>query len=284
MAKSSFYVYVNSQECLDEYPENRHNCFTNSLRPGLLLDEEYEVSLANIIFKPDIVSIKGRDSRYFMILTVQEVPISPYYNSNPKPISFELIYNPPFDIVAKDIREVIRIIDMDLCNFLKMDSRIENKDFDSILQFKQDDTFLKIITPKVVESKHEGYRMDFSWSFSTNFGELIGYVPPGDPVPIYRNFIEYMAPPRLPTDNDIIHVYCDIVTPSLLGKQCVHLLDLIPSRGVYTKTSVMNMYKHVAPRRIESITLRLTNRNGDDIPFAPHVDVFAALHFRQRDQ
>ena len=119
MAKPSFYVYVNSQECLDEYPENRHNCFTNSLRPGLFLDEEYEVSLANIIFKPDIVSIKGRDFRYFMVLTVQEKPISPSFKrNNLKPISFELIYNPAFDIVAKDICEVIRIIDMDLVIFM----------------------------------------------------------------------------------------------------------------------------------------------------------------------
>ena len=117
MAKSSFYVYVNSQECLDEYPENRHNCFTNSLRRGLLLDEEYEVSLGNIIFTPDIISIRGRDLRYFMILTVREVPISTAYKPNLKPLFFEMLYNPPFDIVARDIYEAIRIIDKDLSNF-----------------------------------------------------------------------------------------------------------------------------------------------------------------------
>ena len=134
MAKSSFYVYVNSQECLDEYPENRHNCFTNSLRPGLLLDEEYEVSFANIKFTPDIISIRGQDIRYFMILTVREVPISTSYKPNLKPLYFEMLYNPPFDIVARDIYEAIRIIDKGLRNFLKMESRIENKNFASILQ------------------------------------------------------------------------------------------------------------------------------------------------------
>ena len=61
------------------------------------------------------------------------------------------------------------------------------------------------------------------------------------------------------------------------------MLDIIPSRGVYTKTTVMNMYKQVASRRIESITLTMTNRKGDDIPFSPHVDIFAALHFRRRE-
>ena len=137
---------------------------------------------------------------------------------------------------------------------------------------------MRIKTPKVVEIKHEGYRIDLDWDFSPKFGELIGYLAP-TPSPI----ISHMSPPRLPNDNDIIHVYCDIVTPSMVGKQCVHMLDIIPSRGVYTKTTVMNIYKQVAPRRIESITIRTPNRKGDDIPFSPHVDVFAALHFRQRE-
>ena len=246
MAKSSFYVYVNSQECLDEYPENRHNCFTNSLRPGLLLDEEYEVSLANIIFKPDIVSIKGRDIRYFMVLTVRELPISPSSKPNPNPLFFEMIYNPPFDILARDIYEAIRIIDKDLCTFLKMDSRIENKNFTSILQFNQEDTLLRLVTPQLVETAQEGYKIELGWDFSAKFGELIGYLAPG-PSPL----ISHMAPPRLPNDNDIIHVYCDIVTPSMVGKQCVYMLDIIPSRGAYTKTTVMNMYKQVGSCTID---------------------------------
>ena len=137
---------------------------------------------------------------------------------------------------------------------------------------------MRLVTPQLVETAQEGYKIELGWDFSPKFGELIGYLAPG-PSPL----ISHMGPPRLPNDNDIIHVYCDIVTPSMVGKQCVHMLDIIPSRGVYTKTSVMNMYKQVGPRRIESITIRMTNQKGDDIPFSPHVDVFAALHFRQRE-
>ena len=121
-----------------------------------------------------------------------------------------------------------------------MDSSIENKNFDSILQFKQDDTFLKIKTPKVVESKHEGYRINFGWDFSPKFGELIGYLAPG-PSPL----IAHMAPPWLPNENEVIHVFCDIVILSMIGKQRVFMLDLIPSRGVYTITTVMNRLAHV---------------------------------------
>ena len=61
--------------------------------------------MANIIFTPDIIAIKGRDLRYLLDLTVQEVPISPYFKNKGKikPISFELLYNSSYDIVAKDI-------------------------------------------------------------------------------------------------------------------------------------------------------------------------------------
>ena len=60
------------------------------------------------------------------------------------------------------------------------------------------------------------------------------------------------------------------------------MLDIIPSCDVYTKTTVMKMYKQVAPRTIDSINIRMANQNGDNIPFTPYVNIFAVLHFRQR--
>ena len=49
------------QVSLDEYPANKHYAFTNSSRPGIFLDGEYDVLLANIIFTVDIITIIGRD-------------------------------------------------------------------------------------------------------------------------------------------------------------------------------------------------------------------------------
>ena len=60
MDKTSFYFYLNSQEKLYEYFANIHNAFTNSLRLGLFLESEYEVSLANIIFTPDLKPSRAR--------------------------------------------------------------------------------------------------------------------------------------------------------------------------------------------------------------------------------
>ena len=57
-----------------------------------------------------------------------------------------------------------------------------------------------------------------------------------------------MGPPRLPNNIEVIHVYCNNLTPFMVGKQYVHMLDIILSRDVYTKTTVMNMYKQVAGR------------------------------------
>ena len=81
MDKTSFYVYVSSQDCLGEYPGNIHDFFTNSLRPGILLYGEYEVSLANIKFTPDIIAIKGRDLCYLLVFMVQASLNVAYYKS-----------------------------------------------------------------------------------------------------------------------------------------------------------------------------------------------------------
>ena len=96
-----------------------------------------------------------------MAFTVQEIPISPSFKKKGKikPISFELIYNPPFDIVAKDIYELVRIINNDLCSFLKRIVVLNKKTFGSIFHFEQNETFFKIETSKEVESNHEGYRI-----------------------------------------------------------------------------------------------------------------------------
>ena len=137
---------------------------------------------------------------------------------------------------------------------------------------------MTVETRRFVKNKHEGYKIEIAWTFSPKFGDLIGHLAP-NPTPI----ISQVVPPTLPNENEVIHVYCDIVIPSMVGRQCVHMLDIIPSREVLIKLSIMNMYKQVAPRSIDSITIRMTNQLGEDVPFSPHVNVFAVLHFRQRE-
>ena len=76
--------------------------------------------------------------------------------------------------------------------------------------------------------------MEYGLSFSLKFGELLCYISPGQ-----RFIISHMAPPKFPNENEVIPFYCDIVAPSLISKLCVYMLDIIPSRGVYT-----NNYSH----------------------------------------
>ena len=57
-----------------------------------------------------------------------------------------------------------------------MDSRTENKNFPSILQFNQEDTLLRLVTPQLVETAQEGYKIELGWDFSAKFGELIGWL------------------------------------------------------------------------------------------------------------
>ena len=88
---------------------------------------------------------------------------------------------------------------------------------------------MKIETPKFIESKHEGHRIEHDCSFSPKFGELLGFISPGP-----GHLISHMASPRFPNEKEVIHVYCDTLAPCLIGKQSVHWLDTIPSRGMFT--------------------------------------------------
>ena len=93
--------------------------------------------------------------------------------------------------------------------------------------------------------------------------------------------MNHQSPPIFPNEDEIIHVYCDIVAPSLICKQSGHMLSIFTTRGVFTKTAIMKMYKQVSPRMIDSISIRLTNQNGEGIPYKHYVNIFAVLHFRQ---
>ena len=62
--RDDFYIYLNSQFNNREFPLNSTNSFTNVIKPSLTLDGAYDVALENIIFDPDIYTIRKFDEEY----------------------------------------------------------------------------------------------------------------------------------------------------------------------------------------------------------------------------
>ena len=76
----------------------------------------------------------------------------------------------------------------------------ENKNFNSTLHYKQNGSYLKIIT--LLENKHEGYKIDYAWTFSPKFWDLFGFQAPG-PSPIMTHY----STSRFSNDVDVMHVF-----------------------------------------------------------------------------
>ena len=76
-------------------------------------------------------------------------------------------------------------------------------------------------------------------------------------------------------------VYADIINPSYIGSQSAHLLDIIPTSALYSKTGILSTYKTVSTQCIGSISLRLTDQDGQSIPFPEQASVLAIIHFRR---
>ena len=79
----------------------------------------------------------------------------------------------------------------------------------------------------------------------------------------------------------MLHIYTDIIEPSYLGGQTVHLLDVIPMKKSFSKTGTLTMYKQLNTTIIDSISIKITDVNGDAVSFTNHVQVTIVLHFKR---
>ena len=109
-----FYVYLKSNSNKKEFTSNKHNSFTNVVKPLLQLNDEYEVALQNIIFNPDITAIKSYDPFYKICITVQ------FINSNNRVGNvYDVDYIPTQNIYGSTIEEILDGLNQNLMKYLK---------------------------------------------------------------------------------------------------------------------------------------------------------------------
>ena len=109
---SDFYVYLNSNDSEEKFPDNANYGFTNLLCPNITLSDEYEVGLVNIIFSPEFYTIRKCDPDYSIELFIK-------YTEN---VYFRRIlvlkYTPQNNLNSTSIQELIENIDTDFKYFL----------------------------------------------------------------------------------------------------------------------------------------------------------------------
>ena len=77
---------------------------------------------------------------------------------------------------------------------------------------------------------------------------------------------------------------CDLieaVSSSFMGGQQVNLLDVFPLKQSYAKTTNFTMYKNVSISSLDSISIKITDQNGEDPKLKDDVNVVLVIHFKR---
>ena len=266
--RENFYVYLTSNGNQVQYTENESSSFTNIIRPSLNLDDEFEVALVNILFKNDIIAVHKHDIDYHCTVEVK------FTDEHGTVVSgYSVKYTPQIDFIANNLDDLINIFDKDLITFLGYNKVIESSTTDYIFRYSKFDncTFqkkIKVIFP----DKRTDLKAHVKAHYGRKLKKLLGLTDG-------NNNLDTI--PQFPNPIEIIYVYSDIVEPSVMGNQSVHLLDIIPINNIYSKTGTLTTYKRVNQKIVDTISLKLTDQNGGSLNFAKDVNVTGILHFRR---
>ena len=267
-SRDDFYVYLNSTDNKDIFPYNKHNYFTNKIGSTIdLRNGTYEVGLVNIIYEPKFITISAGNEDYIIITSFA-------YSVNGDGKTMNVKYIPNSDICVNSSEQLIRTINDEYVAFLKSNDMISNDQYEII--------FFNPLTNKV-EFKQPigpvGWKViGTGFQFSGKMREVLGIKTMGNPMDM--STATYTRP-IIPSQINSMFIYTDIVEPSYLGEQMVHLLDLLPLPHTTSKTGTLTIYKRVNKSVIDDISIRIGSSKNSGVPFTDEVTVNIILHFRK---
>ena len=261
-----FYVYLTSNSNKTEYTSNIHNSFTNNVNPSLQLNGEFVVALENIIFNDDIIAINADDDIYR--IRIEVIFISTTVKNG---FGYAINYTPTKNIFGDNVSDIIHHLNEDLYDFLKKNRVIHSS---QKFIFKFDEKNKKLIFNEIKTVETEGFSSILKWNISDHISKILGIEK------LFENFPKEISRP-IYFPLAMLYIYTDIIEPSYLGGQTVHLLDVIPMKKSFSKTGTLTMYKQLNTRIIDSISIKISDVNGVAISFTEHVQVTIVLHFKR---
>ena len=264
--RDSFFVYLNSTFNKNEFPNNKFSGFTNVIKPTISLDSDYEVSIENLIFNPSLYMIPKHDRNYLI-----QIGIS-YEKEDGRRGGYTLNYTPENFINAENIYQLISHLNNDLVSFLVRNNVIR-KDQPYIFKLKESSSFIDFHELKL-KTLYNSTRI--TWNIAYKLSQILG---------IRENaFISKpnsLKPTCFPKKTNCFHIYSDLVEPSNVGSQSIHLMDIYPLPHMYTKQSTFSFSKRVNKRFIDQISIRITDEEGNNPPLVEDVSVLIVLHFKR---
>ena len=257
---------MNSQFNHREFPYNTSNSFTNVIKPSITLDGLYDVALENIIFEPDIYTIKKFDEDYSAYISIR------YMKENGSLGGYSVRYIPMSNIKANNIFQLVQHLNNDIMTFLTR-QEIINKNQEYIFRLRQ---FSNFIIFKELSLQKEYKDLEVTWSLSKKLGDALGI----DDL-AFQTRPKLFSSPKLPKKLNCLHVYSDIIEATYLGEQTVHLLDIVAMPHMHYKQGTLTMYKRVNKKIIDEISIRITDEIGNPVAFTRDVSIVIVLHFKK---
>ena len=277
-SSDDFYIYLSSEANKNEFKENNSSAFTNIIRPTIQLQDSYDVGVENIIFSPKVKNIVKNDQQYKIELS--------FMFSNGED-GYDLVgiftYVPTKDIIFDNIQDIIAFLNYDFKKFLLENDVIEET-FVPIFSY---DYFKRIVrwSPLTWTPKYSLFEFNTDtttlysarWKFSPGMCSVLGILQAEQNT---RTPICHLSP-IIPNVIDYIFLYTDIVRPTNFGGQIVNLIDIVPMKNVYSKCGAKTLYKSVSSLIIDSISMKLSDKNGKTIDFEDDVNIVVVLHFKK---
>ena len=273
--QEDFHVYLFSSLNKTEFTRNCPSSFTNLISPNLNLDDGWEVGVKNIMFGGDLAAVKKGDCNYHFTVSIRD-------NKKKKTLREYVYRAPKIDIKGSTLTEIICNLDRDVVNFLVNHKVIEIshlKEIPSIFSYKNGENFVKY-TPISLASKFFNtlsvVHYSVTWSVSPSIQKLLGLKDPS-----FVNIPTFTDNPVYPQTPNLLLLHSDIVVPSFFAGQLVHFLDVTPLGNAFYKSRENMIYKQVSNTSIQDISIKLTDENGELIPFLEGDQVFIILHFKK---
>jgi hypothetical protein len=265
-----FTIIIRSVDCRGQFPENRAGSFTNNINDKISLSGNYEVALQNIIYKPEFDAILKHNKRFSIWFTIN------FYNENSESYSgTSFLYTPLINIGSSHTSNCVRQLNQDLMDNLRVNKIIDHT-HPPVLRYDARVNMVKYnkLTPP---KKSKIMKYESILTFSKAMGEVLGLQEDTNSSsnPIFSRPVSIKIP-------ESIFIYTDIIKATNIGDQSVNILDILPNTQMYAKNTVSPVYKQVNTSFIDTISLKLVDEFGSEVPFHQSVRVTAVLHFRRR--
>ena len=270
MARKSFDIVLPSKSSSVDFPGNCPGDYTTSLHHTIILDGEYEVCLANIIYPVSYHNLP--EGRSFFEIEYHGEKIKMYCKHG---------YYSSVETLVEEMNSAIRFFGLHKSVAFELDNRqgcvkmtIHPEPSPIIVRFS-DPSLVGLLLGFTPEREYVGPPSEEAP------GENVIPDPPAENIKRPPPAL-YIGQPNLETIKTI-YVYADLVEYSLVGSKYTPLLCHFVSSGDYgdvqERVFLNKYYKRVAVDRFKTINIGLFDNSGSRLEFH-NGEVVATLRFR----